>query len=59
MNLDQLQTIVNNGFASMREPDADVDKRIRTLEVMAGILKKEAENIKLNKVTQVDLNTLS
>lgn len=59
MNLDQLQTIVNNGFASMREPDADADKRIRTLEVMAGILKKEAENIKLNKVTQVDLNTLS
>lgn len=58
MTLDHLQTLMNNGFASMREPDADADKRAKTLEVMASILKKEAENIKLNKVTQVDLNTL-
>lgn len=59
MDLDHLQNIINNGFVSMRQPDADEDKRIKTLEVMASILKKEAENIKLNKVTHVDLNTLS
>ena len=46
MDLDHLQNIINNGFVSMRQPDADEDKRIKTLEVMASILKKEAENIK-------------
>jgi hypothetical protein len=43
----------------MREPNADVDYQIKTLEVMSSVLKHRAQQLKDNKTVQVELNTLS
>lgn len=59
MDLDQLQKLIQNGFAQMREPSADVDSQIKTLEVMSSLLKHRAKQLKDNKTAQVELNTLS
>jgi hypothetical protein len=59
MNLDQLQQFILNGFAQMREPHADIDDQIKTLEVMSSVLKHRAKQLKDNKTVQVELNTLS
>ena len=59
MNMDQLEQIIRNGFASMRSEKSTVEDRIKTLEVMAGILKQEARNLEDNKIAEVELNSLS
>ena len=43
----------------MRQEECTVESRIKTLEVMAGILKQEAVNLKNNQIEQVELNTIS
>ena len=59
MNMDQLEQIIRNGFASMRSENCTIENRIKTLEVMAGILKQEARNLEDNKIAEVELNSLS
>jgi hypothetical protein len=59
MNIDQIELLIKNGFISMRQEEATIESRIKTLEVMAGILKQEAVNLKNNQIEQVELNTIS
>lgn len=59
MNIDQVELLIKNGFISMRQEECTVESRIKTLEVMAGILKQEAVNLKNNQIEQVELNTIS
>jgi hypothetical protein len=59
MNIDQIELLIKNGFISMRQEEASIESRIKTLEVMAGILKQEAVNLKNNQIEQVELNTIS
>lgn len=56
MNIDNLQVMINNGFDQLRQPDANQEYQIKTLEVMASLLKHKAKHLKDNALAQVKVN---
>jgi len=56
MNIDHIQAMINNGFDQLRQPDANREYQIKTLEVMASILKHKAKHLKDNTLAQVEVN---